>query len=179
MLIFSDIFNNDEFMSDTFPFTLEYDDCMMKVQSSMKAPEDVGNVDIGCGNAFGGGDEDTGAQGGAPTEKVVDIVYNANLQQFFMSKSEFMAYVKDYFGRIVKYLEENGKSERVPIFKKGATAFIKYIVPKFDEVEIYVGASKHEDDELSGGLAISLWEDDSASGPVFYFFKDALKEVKC
>ena len=86
MLIFSDIFNNDEFMSDTFPFTLEYDDCMMKVQSNMKAPEDVGNVDIGCGNAFGGGDEDTGPQGGAPTEKVVDIVYNANLQQFFMSK---------------------------------------------------------------------------------------------
>ena len=43
-------------MSDTFPFTLEYEDCMMKVQSNIKAPEDVG---IGCGNAFGGGEEDT------------------------------------------------------------------------------------------------------------------------
>ena len=112
-------------MSDTFPFTLEYEDCMMKVQSNIKAPEDVG---IGCGNAFGGGEEDTGAPGDAPSQKVIDIVYNANLQQFFMSKSEFMAYVKDYFGRIVKYLEANGKGDRVPIFKKGATAFIKYIL---------------------------------------------------
>ena len=58
MLIFQDIFNTDEFMSDIFPFTLEYDDCIMKVQSSYKAPEDVGNVDIGCGNAFGGGEEE-------------------------------------------------------------------------------------------------------------------------
>ena len=30
MLIFQDIFNTDEFMSDIFPFTLEYDDCIMK-----------------------------------------------------------------------------------------------------------------------------------------------------
>ena len=179
MLIFQDIFNTDEFMSDIFPFTLEYDDCIMKVQSSYKAPEDVGNVDIGCGNAFGGGEEEQAGGAAAPQEKVIDVIYNANLQQFFMSKSEFMAYIKDYFGRVVKYLEENGKADRVPTFKKGCTAFIKFIVPKFDDIEIYVGASKHEDDDLSGGLAISYWEDDSAAGPVVYFFKDALKEVKC
>lgn len=179
MLIFQDIFTNDEFMSDIFPFTLEYEDCIMKVKSQYKAPEDVGNVDIGCGNAFGGGEEEQGGDTGAGAEKVIDVVYNANLQQFHMSKQEFMAYIKDYFGRVVKYLEENGKADRVANFKKGCTAFIKFIVPKFDEIEIYVGASKHDDEDLKGAVAISYWEDDSAPGPVFYFFKDALKEVKC
>lgn len=177
MLVFQDIFKNDEFMSDTFKFELAYENAIMKVQSAYKNLDQVGNVDIGCGNAFGGGEEDTGNAGGQ--EKVIDVIHNANLQQYQMSKSEFMAYVKDYFGRIVKYLEANGKADRVDGFKKGASAFIKFIVPKFEEIEIYCGASKTEDDDLSGSIAISFWEDESATGPMLYFFNDALKEVKC
>lgn len=178
MLIFKDIFTNDELMSDIFPFEMDYEDTIMKVKSSYKNPDDVGNVDIGCGNAFGGGEEDAGGDAGAATEKVIDVIYNANLQLYHMSKKEFMAYVKDFFGRVVKYMEENGKKDRIDSFKKGATAFIKFIVPKFDEIEIYVGASKNDDEDLKGAFAISYWEDESAKGPVIYFFKDALKEEK-
>jgi hypothetical protein len=39
----------------------------------------------------------------------------------------------------------------------------------------YTGASE----SLEGSIALSFWEDEAAAGPVFYFFKDALKEVKC
>ena len=180
MLIFQDVFTNDEFMSDIFPFELAYEDTIMKVKSSYKKPEDVGNIDIGCGNEFGGAEEEpAGAGESAPVEKVIDVVHNANLQPFQMSKAEFMAYVKAFFAKVVKYLQDNGKEDRVDTFKKGATAFMKFIAPKFNDIEIYVGASKTDDDDLSGSFAISFWEDDSAPGPVFYFFKDALKEVKC
>ena len=180
MLIFQDFIKNDEFMSDIFPFELMYDDVIMKVKTQYKKKEDVGNVDqmIGCGNAFGGGDnQDTGND--EPAEKVIDVVYNSNLQPVQMSKKEFMAYIKEYFKKIVAYLESNGKKDRIDTFKKGATDFIKFIVPHFDDLELYTGASHHDDDDLEGGIVIQYWEDDSAPGPVLYYFKDALKEEKC
>ena len=91
-----------------------------------------------------------------------------------------MSFLKAYFAKIVKYLEDNGKADRVDTFKKGATEFTKFIVPKFDEIEIYTGKSHSEDDdEIKGSVAISFWEDESAKGPVFYFFNDGLKEIKC
>ena len=179
MLIFQDFIKNDEFMSDIFPYELAYDDVIMKVKTHYKKKEEVGNVDIGCGNAFGGGEEDTGPAEEEPAEKVIDVVYNSNLQQVHMSKKEFMAYIKEYFKKIVAYLESNGKSDRVYTFKKGATEFIKFIVPHYDEVELYTGSSHHDDDDLEGGIVIQYWEDEEAPGPVLYYFKDALKEEKC
>ena len=81
-----------------------------------------------------------------------------------------MAYIKDFFKKVVTYLEEHDKKDRVETFKKGAIAFIKFIIPHFDDLE-------HED--VEGGIAIAYWEDESARGPVVYFFKDALREEKC
>ena len=170
MLIFQDIIKNDEFMSDIFPYTLEYDDVIMKVQSSYKPKDKIGDIDklIGNDNTFGGGENQGGDD--EPTENVNDVIYNANLQPVTMSKKEFMAYIKDFFKKVVTYLEEHDKKDRVETFKKGATAFIKFIIPHFDDLE-------HED--VEGGIAIAYWEDESAKGPVVYFFKDALREEKC
>ena len=167
-------------MSDIFPFEMAYDDAIMKVKSQYKAADKIGEVDIGCGNEFGGGEEPQGGDD-EPAEKVLDVAYNAGLQQVNMSKKEFMAFLKGYFAKIVAYLNENGKADRVDTFKKGATAFTKFIVPHFDEIEIYTGKSHNpdEDDEIKGSIAISFWEDESAKGPVFYFFRDGLNEVKC
>ncbi len=116
--------------------------------------------------------------GDEPVVKVNNVIACTNLQQYNFSKKDFMAYVKDYFARIVKKLEENGKKDRIDTFKKGATAFIKFIMPKFDEIEIYCGSSENTDEDLKGGFAISFWEDESAPGPMFYFFKDGLYEEK-
>ena len=96
-----------------------------------------------------------------------------------MSKKEFMAYIKDFFKKVVTYFEEHDKKDRVETFKKGATAFIKFIVPHFDDLELYTGSSHQEHEDVEGGIAIAYWEDESAKGPVLYFFKDALKEEKC
>ncbi len=166
-------------MSDIFPFTLEYDDVIMKVQSAYRAADKVGEVDIGCGNEFGGGNAEEEEQPDEGTEKVLDVAANASLKQVNISKKEFMAYIKEYFAKIVKFLEESGKSDRVAGFKKGATEFVKFIVKKFDDIEVYTGANGEDEEEgLKGGIAISYWENDEAKGPVFYFFKDSLKEEK-
>jgi hypothetical protein len=177
MKIFKDVITGDEMTSDTFQMTVEYDDAIYRVPSKNRPKDDLGDVDIGCGNAFGnpeGGEENAPAQGGV--EMVLDVVANHDLKQVNMSKKEFMAYIKDYFKKIIAYLEEHDQKDRVEGFKKGAQAFIKFIVPKFDEVELYTGANGENDDgEIVGGVCISYWEDDSAPGPIFYFFKDGLK----
>jgi len=177
MKIFKDVITGDEMLSDTFQMTVEYEDAIYKVPSKNRPKDDLGDVDVGCGDAFTkqeGEEEPSAPQG---VEMVLDVVANSELKQVNMSKKEFMAYIKDYFKKIIAYLEENGKKDRVDGFKKGAQAFIKFIVPKFDDIELYTGANGENDDgEIVGGICISYWEDDSAKGPMFYFFKDGLKE---
>ena len=177
MKIFKDVITGDEMLSDTFQMTVEYEDAIYKVPSKNRPKDDLGDVDVGCGDAFTkqeGEEEPSAPQG---VEMVLDVIANSELKQVNMSKKEFMAYIKDYFKKIIAYLEENGKKDRVDGFKKGAQAFIKFIVPKYDDIELYTGANGENDDgEIVGGICISYWEDEEAKGPMFYFFKDGLKE---
>ena len=56
MKLYYDIFaegESNEVLSDGFKITLEFDGVMGKVQSSLIAVGDD-NVDVGCGNEFGG-----------------------------------------------------------------------------------------------------------------------------
>ena len=165
-------------LSDALQMTVEYEDAIYKVPSKNRQKGNLNQVDIGCGDAFTKGEE---AEEVAPAQEGVemelDVVGNSQLKQVNMSKKEFMAYIKDYFKKVIAYLEENGKKDRVEGFKKGAQAFIKFIVPKYDDIELYTGVNgENEDGDIVGGICISYWEDDSAPGPMFYFFKDGLKE---
>ena len=174
MLIFKDFLTKDEFLSDTFPYTLEYDGVIIKVKSSMKAPEEIGSI-------AGIDDEPQQNDGEAPKEKVVDVVYNAGLSQYNMSKKEYGAFMKEYMKKIMDKLQKEGKDENyIANFKKGAGAFFKFVCSNFDEVELYTGTNgENEDGELVGGLVVSIWEEGWEKGPVIYMFKDALIEEKC
>ena len=88
-------------MNDIFPYELAYDNAIMKVKSQYKSADKVGEVDIGCGNEFGGGEAEAGGDE-EPAEKVLDVAYNAGLQQVQLTKKEFMAFLKSYFAKIVK-----------------------------------------------------------------------------
>merc|ERR1719305_1544835 len=71
-------------------------------------------------------------------------------------------------------MTENGKADRVEKFMAGAQAFIKHVVSDFDNYDFYTGSSE----KLDGSIVLAYWEDESASGPVFYLFNDCLKEIK-
>jgi hypothetical protein len=174
MKVFQDVFTNDEYMSEIFPFTLDYDDVIMKVKSSYKNPDQIGTVDIGCGNAFGGNEEEGGAAEESGVQKVLDVLFNQNLVETSFSKADFMSFIKNYLKNLKAYLENNGQKDRCEAFQKGAQNFIKFLVSKFDEWTFYLGPSE----SMDGGIGLSFWEDESAPGPVFFFFKDGLKEVK-
>lgn len=79
MRIYHNFGNEDaEIISDGYKLVPMFDDTCFKVQSKMIVVGEV-NVDVGCGNAFGGKNEEEeegGAQGGAPVEKVNDLITN-------------------------------------------------------------------------------------------------------
>lgn len=184
MRLLVDIFTEEEFLSDVFKYELAHNDVIIKAPSAYKSKDKVGDVDVGkfnintwkgCGNAFGSGDDEVagGDDGQPPEEKVIDIQFNFNLVEYPMSKSEFMTYIKGYLKKVKEHLTAN-RPERVDEFMKGAQEFIKLVSTKFDEYTIYTGAKE----SLDGGIALSFWEDETAPGPMFYLFKDGLKEVK-
>ena len=45
-------------LSGTLMMTSEYDDAILKVLSKNVPKDSLGNVDVGCGNAFGSGEEE-------------------------------------------------------------------------------------------------------------------------
>lgn len=78
--------------------------------------------------------------------------------------------------KVKKHLTDSGKADRLDVFQKGANEFCKKVIgDDYDNWKIYL--PRNESDV--GSFAFSFWEDESGPGPMFYFFKDALKEVKC
>jgi hypothetical protein len=61
-------------------------------------------------------EEDGGAGGSSDAVSVVDIVDAFGLNEVTIDKKSFMAYIKTYLPKVKKYLEENGKADRVPVF---------------------------------------------------------------
>lgn len=57
MKVYEDIFSHDEIISDSYDFKWVFDNCGVEIESKYIV---VGgdNIDIGCGNAFGGSGED-------------------------------------------------------------------------------------------------------------------------
>ena len=82
--------------------------------------------------------------------------------------------IKGLMKKTVGYLKENGKEDRVKPFQKGATEAVKFIMGKFDEMQVFVGESEEATD---ASLAFSYTKDGETE-PVFLFFLDCMKEEK-
>ena len=99
--------------------------------------------------------------------KTVDVAYS-EFKQVNMSKKEFMALMK-IISKNCYLFKRKWKKDRVDGFKKGDQAFIKYIIPKYDEIELYTDANRENDDgEIVGGICISYWEDEEVDNIRIY-----------
>mgnify|MGYP002045294229 FL=1 len=76
--------------------------------------------------------------------------------------------------KIVAKLNETGKADRIPGFKKGATELVKFIASRFDEMQLFVG----EKMDYEGAFCFAYQKEQEDEGPTFLFFKDGLKENK-
>ena len=114
-------------------------------------------------------DEDDGGDG--PT--VVNLVDAHGLSEMQLSKKDLMGMIKAYLKRVAGHLKEQGNEDRVAGFKAGATEMVKFVVGKFDEMQVFSGKSM----DTEAGLCFAYTKDEETD-PTFLFFLDGLKETK-
>lgn len=180
MKIFEDVFSGDEVLSDALDIKLVCEDSIYAVVSKMVNPDDGANVDIGCGNQFGGNadeDGDVGGQGPA-IEKVNNIIDGFQLEEYISSKKDMVAVFKDKIKLVKERLSDNPKRLEKWDQKGAVGLFLKDVFAKFDECKFYMGKSYGSYDPKESMLIISFWVKEDDTGETFHFFKDCLREVK-
>lgn len=174
MRIFQDVFTEDEIISDSYKFEELFNGVVIAVKSrQIVKGED--NVDVGCGNAFGGKneDEEEGGAGQENVQKVIDLVDSFQYQETSFDQEGYLAYFKGYAKKVLDYLTSN-KPDRVADFKTGAVAFRKFVVEKFSEFTFYTPKSYDADNSI----ILSYYKNDEDEAPTFLYVLDGLKSYK-
>jgi len=164
MKVFKDIISGDEMFSDSYPHELIYDDVVYEVKAKYAKK---GNDQI-CIASDDIADDD------GDYETVVDLADSFKLNEITFSKKDFMSYAKGFLKTMVTKLKENGKEDRIPGFKKGATDLVKFIAGKADEFQFFSGCSY----DMDAGMCFAYQKNQEDAGPTFFFFADALIEEK-
>ena len=168
MLIYTDIFNGDEMLSDSFDVKEIVDGCILcATGKSMVVGGDT--FDIGANPAEGEENEVVDDS----QETVINIVHVFKLTETFFDKKGYMGYIKSYMKKVKAYLEENAP-DRVDAFMKGVQPFVKTVLGEFKEYQFFMGESM--DPECN--IVLLRYSEDGMT-PMFYYFKDGLKEIKC
>ena len=74
------------------------------------------------------------------TQSGIDVILNHRLVETgFGSKGDYLTNLKDYMGKVVKYLEENGRKDEVNDFKKKINPAVKSLLGKFKDLQFFQG----------------------------------------
>ena len=131
MRVWKDIISGDEMITDAFTITTLYDDAALEAKARFVSKKENDDCGIAANTEEG---EEEAAAGDDKTITVIDIVDALRLQEITLDKKGFMAYIKGYLKAVKEKLEASGKGARVEAFQKGATALVKELVGKWDEV---------------------------------------------
>merc|ERR1712176_531239 len=125
MIIFKDIFSNDEMASDTYPHRI-IDDVILEIDCKIITckPGAIDEALLGANASAEGGDD--GADD-AETITGADVVLAHRLSATGFDKKGWTVYIKDFMKRTLKHLEEKNP-ERAAVFKTGAQAAVKKIL---------------------------------------------------
>merc|ERR1711910_1312 len=171
MKIYKDVFSGDELFSDTYPMKL-VDDCIYEVYGKHEVRK-IGDVQLEGSNASAEEMEEGTEEA---SESGVDLVLNHRLVETgFAKKNDYMAYLKDYMKKVVKYLEENNRSGEVDTFKKNINGVMKGLLGKFNDLQFYQGESMNPAAMIA---LIDYREIEGEERPVIMFFKHGLEEEK-
>jgi hypothetical protein len=172
MLIYKDFTNDDELCSDSYPMEVKHNGAIMEVNGqNIKEGGGIDESLIGGNASADGQDEGAGADDSAVTG--INVVMTHKLCETAFTKKDFKTYMKDFLKKTVAHLEKEGKSDRVPEFKKGAMEAMKIIMDSFKDWVLYTGESM----DPEGSLVFGNYREDGIT-PYFWYFKDALIEEK-
>jgi hypothetical protein len=186
MIIFKDVTSDDEVMSDSFKLAPAKNDSGEEIPFTMQCPSKMvivgdGDIDIGCGDAFGGGAEDDAGDGNE--EKVLDVVAAFELVEVAFTAKQYLTYAKKWMKCLRKNLRESGKFDTDGEFEKAkaeafmadAQTFVKYIKGKIasSECDCYMSKSCVEE----AGMVYGIWEGANTT-PNFTIFTYGTKEMR-
>jgi len=182
MLVYQDIFTGDELISDSYrhnPVIDEEDGTevpgLFSVESKLVA---VGgdNIDIGCGDAFGGKADDEAVDDSIEKENniISEKVGFGYTEMPFGSKAEFKAYLKDYVRKLRSEMKSNGvEVEQIKQMMADAPIFVKWLIGKYDDLQFYVGRSMNPEATM-----VFAFYKEEALYPTFVYMRWGLKEIK-
>ena len=175
MIVYKDVLSGDEVLSDAFSLkeVLDKDGNtvpgLMMIESKMISKSD--DVDVGCGDAFGGGGDDGPADTSQMVNNVVDSFQLTETQ--IGSPSDFKAWIKEYMNLIRSYMKEKGLGkEKIQEFMGKATGIAKFLLQNFSDLQFYLGPAFNPDT-----MIFSLYPE-GAVVPNFYYIMDGLAAEK-
>ncbi|KAH3899865.1 probable Translationally-controlled tumor protein homolog [Saccharomycodes ludwigii] len=167
MIIYKDLVSGDELLSDAYDVKL-VDNVIYEADCSMvKVGGD--DIDIGANPSTDAGDED-GVEDGS--EVVNNVVYSFRLQPTAFDKKSFITYIKGYMKYIKNKLQETNPDE-IPVFEKGAQAYVKKVLGSFKDWEFYTGESM----DPEGMLVLLNYREDGTT-PFVAIWKHGIIEEK-
>lgn len=172
MIIYKDLFSDDELCSDTYACEL-LDGvvfCIKGKYTTEKTELDGSKFGANASeeNPDEGGGEDPSAVSG------IDVVLANRLIETGFKKKDYLVHIKGYVARVLKKLEENGKpEEEIAQIKKGLAIQVKLIIADFKDYQFFMGESANED-----GMMIPVKYDEDGTTPRIYLFKHGLIEEK-
>ena len=183
VLVYVDVFNSQDEIIEKSTFNPqpvmddEGNDTGLIIWHSKIVSKGGDDVDIGCGNAFGGDAEEDDAD----VEKVNNCIdeekgfgYNA---MPFGTKAELKDWCKSYFGKLRKHYKTSGKDDEfMTDFKAKAQRAAKWLLVNFKECSAYAPKSF----ETENALIFEFWDDEAntSGAPAFVAFEPGLNEVK-
>ena len=130
-------------------------------------------VDVGCGNAFGGeAEEEAGGDSGpAQVNNVVDGFQYTETQ--IGTANDFKSWIKEYFNAVVlKHREKGTPKETIQAFKAAAPGIAKFFIKQFSDVQFFLGPSFN-----SESMVFSIYPE-GALTPNFYYIMGGLSAQK-
>jgi len=169
MLIYKDILNGDELISDSYDLK-DVDGIVFEADCAMITEGGV-TVDIGA-NASA---EEAEEALDETTTQVNNIVHSFRLQPTTFDKKSYLAYLKGYMKSVKNKLQEKGAdAEKITKFEKGAQAYVKEkLLPNFKDFEFYTGESMDPD-----GMIVLLNYREDGTTPYVIFWQHGLEEMK-
>jgi len=170
MRLYLDAFSGEEIISDSFDLVMVFDDAGAEIKSKLIVKKE-GDVDIGCGNAFGGNEAEE-EKADDQVEKVIDVVDCFHYKETSFNKADYSTYIKGYMKKVLDYLTKE-KPDRVAGFKKGASAMVKFITANYADFTFYTPESY----DTENSIILSYYKGEDAS-PTFLYFMDGLIDKK-
>jgi len=179
MLVYKDVFTDDELCSDSYPMNL-VDDFIYEFKGKHVVRKE-GEIML-AGSNPSAEEADEGSE--EHVERGIDFVLNHRLQEMncYEDMATFKAYIKDFVKKVVEYLEKNGKTkEEVDAFKKKIQGWVLPLLNKerFKNLQFFIGENMVEG-RGEGQLAIVEYrEDPDGEHPYMMLVKSAIVEEKC